>query len=156
MGREIKRVQMDFDWPIGKIWPGYMHGVCSEAIEYCMGGERLEHDMACEICRHAAKLAGRPILSYGCPQWKIDPLPGEGWQMWETETEGSPMSPVFKTPEGLAQWLVDNRASASGYQTATYDEWFAMIKKGWAPSMVLDTKNKTLQSGVSFMAKEKK
>lgn len=29
MGREIKRVPLDFDWPIEKVWPGYMFSLCS-------------------------------------------------------------------------------------------------------------------------------
>jgi hypothetical protein len=38
--------------------------------------------------------------------WKWqDPEEGPGWQLWETVSEGSPISPVFETPEKLAYWM---------------------------------------------------
>ena len=153
MGREIKRVPLNFDWPMYWIWPGYMGGVCSDDIEYCVKGKNPENKKSCDICRHAAKLAGVVIHSYGCPEWKIGPPKGDGWQMWETTTEGSPISPVFSTPEELAHWLANNKASACGSQTASYESWLAMIKKGWAPTMALDSEG--LKSGVEFIAQEK-
>lgn len=43
--------------------------------------------------------------------WKEhEPPKGSGWQLWETTTEGSPMSPVFATAEELAAWCADHRA----------------------------------------------
>jgi len=50
--------------------------------------------------------------------------------MWETTSEGSPISPVFESPEKLARWLADTGASAFGSQTATYEEWLSMIHDG--------------------------
>lgn len=59
------------------------------------------------------------------------------FQMYETTTEGTPISPVMETPEALARWLFDNEASACGSVGATYEQWLAMIKgSGWAPDMV--------------------
>ena len=150
MGREIKRVPLDFDWPIGKIWPPYMGGICSEEVKYCVGEDKSSEEV-CDACRHAARLTGKEIKKHGCPDWKVHPPSGEGWQMWETVTEGSPMSPVCKSPEELARWLADNKASACGYEGATYDEWLNTIKAGWAPSMVL-TPEKGLMSGVKASA----
>lgn len=57
------------------------------------------------------------------------------WQMYEATSEGTPISPVMETPEALARWLADVRASAFGDMTATYMEWLHMIVgPGWAPS----------------------
>lgn len=67
--------------------------------------------------------------------------------MWETTSEGSPMSPTFDTPDELAQWLADNHASACGNQTASYDEWLRMINVGWCPTMVGNRDG--IRSGVS-------
>ena len=61
-----------------------------------------------------------------------------GYCMYESTTEGTPISPVFRSPEGLAHWLVYNNASAFADDTATYEEWMATIKAGWAPSIVVD------------------
>lgn len=44
-------------------------------------------------------------------------------QMYENTSEGTPISPVIESPEHLAQWLVDNQASAFGDQTASYEGW---------------------------------
>ncbi len=106
MSREVKRVPIDFNWPIGVVYP------------------------------------------------KI-PLPkGRGYQMWETCSEGSPISPVFETPELLARWLADNNASAFGDQTASYDHWLGMITScSYAPTMVLS--GNKIMSGVEMVAKQK-
>lgn len=59
------------------------------------------------------------------------------FQMYETCTEGTPISPVMETPELLARWLADNGASSFGNQTATYEQWLGMIGEGWAMSAVM-------------------
>lgn len=81
--------------------------------------------------------------------WESTPPPdGVGYQMWENTSEGSPISPVFETPEQLARWLADTRASAMGASTASYADWLATINAGSAMSMVLS--NGELMSGVEF------
>lgn len=69
-------------------------------------------------------------------------------QMYETCSEGTPISPVMDTPENLARWLSDNKASACGSMTATYEEWLAMINVGWALTMMFSSAT-GLQSGVA-------
>ena len=78
---------------------------------------------------------------------KYDPPEGDGYQLWETTSEGSPMSPVFQTPEELAEWLEANKASSFGLMTCSYDQWLDFIRgPGWAPSAIM--KNGELKSGV--------
>jgi hypothetical protein len=48
--------------------------------------------------------------------------------MWETTSEGSPISPVFATPQELARWLADTKASAFGDITESYETWLYMIE----------------------------
>lgn len=48
-------------------------------------------------------------------------------QMYETTSEGTPLSPVMKTPEELARWLADNNASAFGAKYATQEQWLSRI-----------------------------
>ena len=142
MGREVKRVALDFEWPINKIWTGYKISLCQATEEDC------------EECRLFANTIGLPITSYDCPMIpSLEPPSGEGYQLWETVSEGSPMSPVFATPEELAQWLTDNKASTFGYQTTTYENWLKFIKgSGSAMTMILDMNKNTLMSGVDFIA----
>lgn len=68
-------------------------------------------------------------------------------QMYETTSEGTPISPVMKTPEELARWLADNNASAFANMGATYEEWLQMINRGWSVSGVII--NGEMKSGVA-------
>lgn len=70
----------------------------------------------------------RPRAEDYMPQW----LPAERthYQMYETTTEGTPISPVFDTPENLARWLADTGASSYANATATYEQWLARIRAG--------------------------
>ena len=131
MGREVKRVLLDFDWPLSKTWPGYKLTLC---------------DDDCDSCFHFAKLASVPQTDGGCPKTNIEPHEGEGYQIWETVSEGSPVSPVFAKPEDLANWMVENDTSIM--RDATYEDWIAFIDIGWAPSMTF-TPTQGLRSGVA-------
>lgn len=66
--------------------------------------------------------------------------------MYETTTEGTPISPSFATKEELARWLADTGASAFGALTASYEEWLAMIERGWAHGLTLTAHG--MRSGV--------
>lgn len=84
--------------------------------------------------------------------WVATPPPtGDGWQLWETTSEGSPISPVFDTGEALARWMsqhpVGFAKSSISYETAL--RW--VTDSGWAPSMVA-TPEAGLQDGITFMA----
>ncbi len=139
MGREVKRVPLDFDWPLEKVWPGYMGGICTESIGYAIGNKDADLETMCGVCRHFGRLAG--IMKNGdpdgCPETKINPPNGEGWQLWETVSEGSPISPVFETGEQLAQFLVDGGGHPLG-DPPTFEQAWNFVRAGWAPSMVME------------------
>jgi hypothetical protein len=132
MGREVKRIDLEFDWfertreykPAFKVWFGYI--LDDVACKACDEKGKTINDKECPLCYGSGKVA--PIL---------EPPYGQGWQMWEDTSEGSPISPVFKTAKQLAKWLEDNNASAMGSQTATASQWMAMIKAKSAPSGVM-------------------
>lgn len=152
MGREIKRVPLNFNWPIGKIWPGYMLSICSE-MEYV----EKDDSKRCDLCIKFAKIMRYPKnKNYECPEFTFrDPPKGKGYQFWETVSEGSPRSPVFDTPEKLAEWLFENKASTCGFQTTTYENWLKFIKSdAWSVSMVLEKGE--IKSGVDFVAENNK
>lgn len=180
MGREIRRVPLDFDWPLGQRWPGFIRPDVKDCPE-CDGGgwsamgEWLEHfaqllllldadaphpwllrlplapqrlpepdiagrfgsvlsgraapwghdaldrwaaqkrlaeaggltadDLRCSNCGGDGLTSeGRAIVE----AWERTPPPeGPGWQVWETVSEGSPITPVFETPEALIDHLVN-------------------------------------------------
>jgi len=77
------------------------------------------------------------------------------YQMYETCTEGTPISPVMETPKELARWLTDNGASAFGEQTATYKEWLNTINSGGSTGFYI-TKKCEIISGVAAAYQLKK
>lgn len=92
--------------------------------------------------------------NYGC---KIMPSWPEAkrthYQMYECTSEGTPISPVMKTPEALARWLADSNASAFAGIGATYDQWLATINRGWALTAVI-TPDEGVISGVKHLHKK--
>lgn len=228
MGREIKRVPTDFQWPEGKVWEGFIqpdsirgHSCPDCSYGYTAAGEWVDHiaslllmldtDLdaqergrplhpwlqainypgkrpSADIRELATALAGRPASFMGhdainrghatqaivkaaglpegwgiCPTcngsaWKYDspeqkaasesweptePPTGDGWQLWETVSEGSPVSPVFDTPEGLARHLTT--------PTLSYKDAVAWVTgPGWAPSGTF-TNSTGFKSGIEGM-----
>ena len=70
--------------------------------------------------------------------------------MYEDTSEGTPISPAFETPEELARWLVDNKVSAFGDATASYEGWLRVARGGFAYSAVY-TPETGLVSGVDAL-----
>ena len=108
MGREIKRVPMDFDWPLHKEWEGYLYPDYDDSLSE--EEEEKLYENWYDTQRH-------------------DPPEGKGWQVWETVSEGSPVSPVLPTAEKLIGWMV------STGQTEEAAE--AFIETGYVPSMMI-------------------
>jgi hypothetical protein len=62
--------------------------------------------------------------------WKKTPPPaGEGWQIWETVSEGSPVSNVYATKEELIAYLI-----SQGYTENAAENF---CEGGWVPSAVI-------------------
>lgn len=222
MGRELKRVPLDFQWPMNKPWIGYInpHYKGRYSCVGCSGsGETIAalrlgdlvsllmlsgddagrgkchpylretplystQGMSCgvDMLELTAALAGRSPSCFGhdaCDKWsakkkiiaaaglpetwgvcpscggsgekwdseeirlasenwtKSDPPAGDGFQIWETVSEGSPISPVFATAEELAQHMSTTRWGADKGSSA--ETWLKFINgPGWAPSMISD------------------
>lgn len=88
----------------------------------------------------------RPNKEFYMPIWTN--AEATHYMMYETTTEGTPISPAFATPEELAQWLADNNASAFGDSTASYEAWLNVARGEYAPSAVIVPHFGGLISGV--------
>lgn len=100
MSRLIKRVPLDFaHGPDDGTWPGYVR----ECDVFECGG--------CVECEDE------------------EPPEGDGWQVWQDVSEGSPISPVFAERDSVVAWLVENEDCAP----AAADKF---IEDGWAPSFI--------------------
>lgn len=61
------------------------------------------------------------------------------WQMYETTTAGTPISPPCPTAKALAKWLAEHHADAGAGATATEKEWLAMINgRGYSAAVMTD------------------
>ena len=138
MGRQAKRVPLDFGWPLKEVWPGYLlpDWLREATCQSCDGSgysrrarcEREGKPVVCDACDGDGTVERWGGQRAAADQWdSIDPPTGDGWQMWETTSEGSPMSPVFATREALADWLVGSGTSYFGGWRASRDEWLAVI-----------------------------
>lgn len=239
MGRELKRVALDFNWPVGTIWKGFISPYRSIECKRCEGSG--ENDATRELSRSWYNLGGprhsgwcyhleqsevdaliekdrlRDFTSifvpgegwkprtdahvvtaaevndwarktmmahdainrwicvesrarrlgvwghcdlcsgkgrYWCDEkyealseaWEqIEPPEGDGFQVWETVSEGAPITPVFSTAHDLAMWCA---AQTDGWfkRNSPYEQWMKFIDSGWVPSMVIE--NGVMKVGV--------
>lgn len=132
MGRELRRVPMDFDYPLGNVWYGHL----IDCAPTCINSGDDDH---CIQCIKMAEIKGIPIKD-GCPDFDeylaepiamlkqlLAPPKGEGYQLWETTTEGSPMSPVFTTLDELCEWCEINATTFAHFK-ATKEQWKSMLE----------------------------
>jgi hypothetical protein len=59
----------------------------------------------------------------------FEPPTGDGYQLWETTTEGSPQSPVFSTLDELCAWCAECATTFANHR-ATVQEWREMLQEG--------------------------
>lgn len=65
-----------------------------------------------------------------------EPPAGPGYQVWETVSSGSPVSPVFLKPDDLAAWMTENTRTEE--DAVGYAVWLDFIKEeGYAPTGTL-------------------
>ena len=88
----------------------------------------------CEDCTFSEWDGDSPVESEYMPDWSQDEC--THYQMYETCTEGTPISPVFSTPEECARWCANNGASAFGSQIADYDFWLKIAKGGGSSGLI--------------------
>lgn len=128
MGRMLKRVPLDFDYPLNNVWYGYLL-----KPKICL---RNEENDCCDSCKKFAAIKNIPFSSWGCPDFKnilenfmsqFEPPAGEGYQLWETTSEGSPISPVFETLSELSEWCAVHATVCANIK-ATKKEWKQMLE----------------------------
>jgi hypothetical protein len=241
MGREVRRVPLDFDWPLNKTWEGYLtpDSLYGKPCDRCNGGETWASRWLYLLCSRINMLAsdvrdqerGKPmhpwlandtyppivwrpnrersfistdydvmrpsadiipllagiagcdpdqvggflgrhteydlykaiVAASGLEGWgkcehcagtgeheryegqraereaweRTEPPTGDGWQLWETVSEGSPVSPVFPTVEALAQWLTTaegGHAAGPSHKPLTISQARGFVGEGWAPT----------------------
>lgn len=198
--KTLKRVPLDFDWPLKKLWKGYVNPYYRKCPD-CENGQTTAGDafkkivhllmiagggsfqgvvhpwlseigiatVSSDMVALTSALAGRfpggaghdecdlwsayrkivsaaglpkdwgecktchgevldPAVKKDYDAWEeFEPPAGDGFQLWETCSEGSPVSPVFATAEELATWC-ENHSFTVGDFRATKKEWLKMFE----------------------------
>ena len=146
MGREVRMVPPNWDhpkkegWSDGRLQPMYERRYDEARIEWIEGF-----------------MAHKPEEHDGLDFWEYDGMPpnreyfqpfqkseATWFQLWETVSEGTPVSPPFATAEELAQHLAvhgDDWDVRRGHGGWGIERARAFLSVGWAPSAaVLDGK----------------
>lgn len=96
--------------------------------EYC---RRNGYEITCPHCKGSGTIYINEEIERLNDEWRpVDPPEGDGYQLWETTSEGSPVSPVFATLEELCEWCADN-ATTFATSRATKEEWMQMLDDGF-------------------------
>ena len=136
MGRMLKRVPLDFNWPINEPWEGYAPSI--ETLKKLFGKE-LPWILECKNSICAEKCPGKkcgecfedaPYCVWYNPQnrqrWYREVPEGPGYQAWQNTGEPSPISPVFATLEELCAWCAEN-STVFADKKATAEGWKAIL-----------------------------
>lgn len=85
----------------------------------------------CPTCKGERHVFGSKEHKKRYEEWEsFEPPKGHGYQLWETTSEGSPASPVFRSFEELCQWCETNATTFASY-TATAEEWAKMLDRNF-------------------------
>jgi len=90
----------------------------------------------CPTCDGHGSVEKYPGQRADAEAWeRTDPPTGDGWQLWETVSEGSPISPVFATADGLIDWMTTPAAKWGAVGPWTREQAAAFVNgPGWAPT----------------------
>lgn len=110
----------------------YLVGLGHDAINasICIQArcEREGVPLLCSRCEGAGHTWPSEEIKKAYEDWtETEPPEGPGFQLWETTSEGSPISPVFETLDDLCAWCEVN-ASTFAHGTATKEKWKTMLE----------------------------
>lgn len=151
MGREVRKVPADWQHPVYPDTRRYVP--LFDGKDYQVAVDDFMGKLATEGLQAALDWCGAPDKANYMPDWPDDQR--THLMMYEDTSEGTPISPAFATPEELARWLTDNKASWFGGMPATYEQWLENARGGWAPDMVF-TAADGLQIGAELLGKGEK
>lgn len=106
---------------------GFSHDAINSYICIKAKLKRLGYPSRCAKCKGSGVLWPSPELRQKHARWReTKPPKGEGYQLWENCSEGSPVSPVFVTLDELCVWC-ETGATTFGSSTATAEQWRTMF-----------------------------
>jgi len=106
---------------------GIKHDSTNRYICVKSRAERLGVYGECPYCKGDGKLWQSDEIKRLHDDWQsFEPPLGDGFQLWETTSEGSPMSPVFESLNKLCEWAADNE-TIFGSSKISKDQWMSIL-----------------------------
>lgn len=142
MGREIRRVPPGWEHPkkMQKSARGYVDAYIPmydrtwhEAMQKWLD----EYDGKWQEWEDPEAYEWPPVPDVFRPPFTEEPT---CYQIYETVSEGTPVSPVFTNLDDLVEWLVDQGHSRKAAE--------AFAKSGWVPSMMIDERAGVYATGI--------
>ena len=108
--RQARRVPLQWRHPMQRTWLG--------------------RDEFVPLFPRTAKRHHNPLLAFDSfmPDWESVAEEKMGFQLFETQTAGTPVSPIFETEEALAAWLAGRELGLVADVPATKEEWLEVIR----------------------------
>lgn len=124
MGREIRRVPPN--WEHSKDYRGHYKPLHDQPWREAMQGWLEDYGNEWQTWTNEEDIDAPPDPQYYRPVWTEEPT---AYQVYETVSEGTPVSPVFSTVDEMRAWLI-----GQGHSEKATDEF---IRFGHAFSMVI-------------------
>lgn len=134
-----------------EVMAGYTYRIGNKLIE-AAGFDPMQWGK-CSTCKGEGELEKYEGQRAEREAWEpSDPPAGDGWQLWQTVSEGGPISPVFAAPEDLARWMASPEYTwgASKHERISYESALAFVNAGWAPSFASKPQTGPM-SGVEYV-----
>jgi hypothetical protein len=136
---------------------GFGHDCINAGVVISARCEAEGVDDTCQTCKGHASLEKYEGQRAEAEAWEpTGPPKGDGWQLWETVSEGSPISPVFDSPEGLADWMASPDytwgAVKSDDDRPSYESALQFVNAGWAPTFAASAQTGVV-SGVEWVGR---
>lgn len=151
MGREVRRVPIDWVHPrdeFGDFMPLFDGAkFLAQAREWDEHARRWEEGLCCDSGGnwHPIKpgrdgsfesyAGGRPDAKRYMPVW--DDSVATFLMMYETTSEGTPLSPSFEKQDDLARWMTERYPRALGGIPLDFEYWQRIAAGDWAPDLVI-------------------
>lgn len=127
---------------------GFGHDGINASVVIRARCEREGIEDTCPTCQGHGSVEAHPGQRAEAEAWEpTEPPKGDGWQLWETVSEGSPVSPVFATSDELAAWMSDPER---GKRWVPQEVAAKFIADGWAPSFIASAQTGVV-SGVEWV-----
>jgi len=132
MGREIRRVPLDWEHPFD-YERMQLHPLFDDTYEAALADYDQERAKAVDDGHDPDEwVGGPPDPAYHRPAWPDGAT--LGYQVYETISEGTPLSPVFEHREQLVTWLIEGHRHMPMLSRAAAERF---VDVGSAPSFTL-------------------